>query len=106
MSVATLLYNATQFTLGEASEDIVEVVQAIAAGLPSLGYTGVEVSSTVQIAGNVHGFKGSFLLGVAYLPLGDRSFWQLIACGGDGALPDADAQIAEVVNLINRLTSL
>ena len=37
-------------TLSEASEDIGEVIQAIAQELPTLGYTGV------QLAEDLHGF--------------------------------------------------
>jgi hypothetical protein len=54
----------------------------------------------------VHGFKDSFVLGIRCLPIGDRTFWQVIACGGEGHVADADAQIDEVSNLILNLAFL
>ena len=84
MGMATLWWSWSQYTLSEASEDIGEVIQAIAQELPSLRYTGV------QLAEDLHGFKGAFLLAVVYLYIGGRNFWQVAACRVNGAkVPNA-----------------
>jgi hypothetical protein len=59
--MATLWWEWDKYTLSDPNEDIGEVMRAIAGSLPGLGYTGV------QVAEDVHGFKGDFLLAVIYL---------------------------------------
>jgi len=98
--MASLWWTFSQYTLSEANEDIGEVYGAIAQGLPTLGYTGV------QRAEDVHGFKGDFILAVVYLYIGGRNFWQGIACGGSGSESEAQAEMNEVQNMINHLTFL
>jgi len=98
--MATLWWNWSQYTLSEANEDIGEVMQAIAQKLPSLGYTGV------RVAGDVHGFKGDFILAVVYLHIGGRNFWQVIACGGNGTVAAAQADVNEVSQMISKLAFL
>lgn len=98
--MASLWWRSSQYTLSEANEDIGEVYGAIANGLPSLGYTGV------QHAGDVHGFKGHFVLAVQYLYIGNRNFWQVVACGGDGDQAEAESYMNEVINMINHFTWL
>ena len=79
--MATLWWTSTHYTLSSALQNVGELKQVIGQKLPSLGYTGV------QVAGDVHGFKGQFLLAVQYLPIGGSNFWQVVAAGGDGASP-------------------
>jgi hypothetical protein len=98
--MASLWWNWSQYTLSDAAEDIGEVYQGIAQGLPGLGYSGV------QVASDVHGFKGNFILAVVYLYIGDRNFWQVVACGGDGDEAEAQADINGVIQLINGLEFL
>jgi hypothetical protein len=98
--MATLWWEWDKYTLSDANEDIGEVMQAIAGSLPGLGYTGV------QVAEDVHGFKGDFLLAVTYLFIGGRDFWQVVACGGSGTVTEAQAEIQGVENMIKHLTFL
>lgn len=98
--MASLWWNWSQYTLSDAAEDIGEVYEGIANGLPGLGYTGV------QAAEDVHGFKGNFLLAVVYLYISDRNFWQVIACGGDGSEAEAQSDINEVIQMINNFAFL
>ena len=98
--MASLWWNWSQYTLSDAAEDIGEVYQGIAQGLSGRGYTGV------QVASDVHGFKGNFLVAVVYLYIGGRNFWQVIACGGDGSEAEAQGDIQEVIQIINSLTFL
>jgi len=98
--MATLWWNWTRYTLSPASEDIGEVKQAIAQGLPGLGYTGVQVGE------DVHGFKGEFILAVTYLEISGREFWQVIACGGNGTVAEAQAEVNEVAQLVRGLAFL
>jgi len=86
MGMATLWWSWSQYTLSEASEDIGEVIQAIAQELPSLRYT------SVQLAEDLHGFKGDFLLAVVYLYIGGRNFWQVAACRVNGTVAEAQAK--------------
>ena len=92
---ASLWWKSSLYTLSEAYEDIGEVYEAIANKLPGLGYT------SVQHAGDVHGFKGRYLLAVSYLYISDRNFWQVVACGGYGDQAEAEAYMNEVINMIN-----
>jgi hypothetical protein len=46
-------------------------------GLPSLGYTGIEV------AGDVHGTKTGVIVAVAYLQISGNEYWQVVNCAGD-----------------------
>lgn len=92
---ASLWWRSSLYTLSEAYEDIGEVYGAIANKLPGLGYT------SVQHAGDVHGFKGRYLLAVSYLYISDRNFWQVVACGGYGDQAEAEAYMNEVINMIN-----
>ncbi len=85
-AMGALWWRWSQYTLSPANEDIGEVMNAIAQGLPNLGYSGV------QVAADVHGSKGDFLLAVLYLYIGERKFWQIVACGGDGSQAEAEGR--------------
>ena len=99
--MASLWWSSSRYTLSQAAEDIGEVLQGIEQGLPGLGYTGV------QLAQDVHGFKGHYILAVQYLFIANRDFWQVIACGGNGGTEaEAQSYMQEVRNLINKLTFL
>jgi hypothetical protein len=100
MTMAALWWDWSRYTLSAAAGDIGEVYAAIAQQLPGLGYAGV------QVAEDVHGLKGDFLLAVVYLYISDRSFWQVVACGGNGSQNEAQAEIAEVKNMIANLLFL
>jgi len=99
--MASLFFRSSQFTLSEAADDIGEMYSAIADGLSNAGYTGV------QHAEDVHGFKGNFIVAVVYLLIGNRNFWQVIACGGNGGSEaEAQADLDEVQNIINNVNFL
>jgi hypothetical protein len=96
----SLWWNWSQYTLSPAAGDIGEVYEGIAQGLITLGYTGV------QQAADVHGVKGDFIIAVTYLPISGQNFWQVMACGGDGAEAEAQAELNEVQNVINNMKFL
>jgi hypothetical protein len=98
--MATLWWSWNQYNLSPAAGDIGAVMSSIASGLPSLGYTGIEQGA------DVHGLKGDFLLAVTYLPISGSNFWQVVVAGGDGAVADAQAEVTEVINMINNFAWL
>ena len=98
--MAGLWWQWDRYTLSEANEGIGEIYGSIANGLPNLGYAGV------QHGLDVHGSKGSDFLAVLYLYIGNRDFWQVIACSTDGTTEEAQARISEVKNLIKNIHPL
>jgi hypothetical protein len=99
-TMASLWWRWSEYTLSDAAEDIGEVYDGITEGLTSLGYTGV------QHAEDVHGCKGDFILAVVYLYISGQNFWQVMACGGSGTESEAQTELSEVQNMINKLTFL
>ena len=77
--MTTFSFRTDPFTLSQASEDIGEIYQQIAAKLPTLGFTEVNNEADHIFAKNGAGT----LLDVFYLFNGGRSFWQVVACAGD-----------------------
>jgi hypothetical protein len=99
--MASLWWDWSEYTLSQAAQDIGDVKQAIAQGLPRLGYSGV------ALAADVHGVKGDFIVAVVYLLIGGRNFWQVIACGGNGGTQaEAQAEINEVKKMISQFKFL
>jgi hypothetical protein len=98
--MATLWWAWTQHTLSDAAADIGEVKAAIAANLPRLGYTDI-----VNTEG-LHGAKADFHLAVVFLGVGGRDFWQMVACGGNGPVPGAEAEVTQVQEMIANLRLL
>ena len=98
--MATLWWNWTHYTVSPAAGNIGTVKEVIANKLPTLGY------AAVGNAADVHGLKGDFLLAIAYLPISGSTFWQVIACGGNGPVAEAQAEIAEVQKMISGLKFL
>jgi hypothetical protein len=98
--MATLWWAWTQHTLSDTATDIGEVKAAIAANLPRLGYT--DIVNT----GDLHGAKADFHLAVVFLGVGGRDFWQMVACGGNGPVPGAEAEVAQVQEMIANLRLL
>jgi hypothetical protein len=95
--MATLWWAWDKFTLSEPARDIREVKAAIAARLPELGYTSVASAETVQ------GAKEEYFLAVIFLCVGGRNFWQGVACGGNGPVPNAKAEVKQVRQMIATL---
>lgn len=102
--MATLWWDFRRFSLSEVLGSIGPVRLSIASKLSDLGYKGVEMGE--DIAGDVHGFKGDFILAVRFLPVGGRDYWQGIACGGSGTVDGARAEVNEVAAMIEGLTWL
>ena len=99
--MATLWWSWSRYRVPiEASITIGDVKQSVAAGLSGLHYTGV------QHGADVHGFKGAFVLAVAYLEISGPDFWQVVACGGNGTVADAQAEVNEVTKMISELKFL
>jgi len=96
----TLWWSWSEFTLPDAAEDIGDVYSGIAQGLSAAGYT------SVKVAEDVHGVKGDFIVAVIYLFISNKNFWQVIACGGDGSVADAQAEVNEVQTIISQITYL
>jgi len=95
--IDSLYWQWGQYSLSPAAEDIGDVMESIAQGMPGLGYSGV------QVAADVHGYKGNFFVAVTFLYISGREFWQVIACGGSGAQAEAQADIAGMDKLISGL---
>nr|WP_321986698.1 hypothetical protein [uncultured Lichenicoccus sp.] len=98
--MTTLSFRTAPFTLSAASEDIGEIYQQVAAGLPHLGFTNVRNEPD-----HVFAESDATLLDVFFLFNGVRSFWQVIACAGevgatnDQVLDQVQAMIAGFSNL-------
>jgi hypothetical protein len=92
-------WSRNRFPIGP-NLNIGDVRRAVAEGLFQLGYTGV------QSGGDAHGFKGGFVLAVAYLEISGPDFWQVVACGGNGTVADAQAEVNEVTKMISELKFL
>src|SRR4051794_11393119 len=95
-----LWWNFSQYVLGQAFDNIEELQLAIANNLPGLGYTGVQ-NSALGLGGN----KDGLYLGVMYLLISGREYWQVIACGGTGTEAQAQADLETVGAMINTLGS-
>jgi hypothetical protein len=98
--MAALWWDWKQFELSEAAEDIGEMYEGIAQGLERAGYTGVAKAE------DVHGFKGDFIAAVVYLFISGRTFWQVIAVGGDGSAAEGQGELAQVQTVINQVEFL
>lgn len=88
--MATLWWAWDEYTLSDAAADIGEVKSAIAANLRALGYSDVADNE------DVHGAKGDLFLAVVFLCIGGRKFWQAVACGGNGPVPGAKAEVRKI----------
>ena len=88
------------FTLSAASEDIGEIYQQIALGLPKLGFTNVNNET-----GHVFGEHDGTVLDVLYLFMGGRQFWQVVLCAGDQQATN-DQLMDEVRTMIGNFSNL
>jgi hypothetical protein len=98
--MTTLSFRTVPYTLSSASEDIGETYEAIAAGLPGLGFTNIK-----NEIDHVFGVNGDSLLDVFYLFNGGRSFWQVVVCSGNAQATN-DQLMDQVIAMIARLGSL
>jgi len=63
---------------GKTVDDVKNLVATnVYYGLPSLGYTGIEVGA------DVHGVNGGVIVAVTYLHIGGPEYWQVVNCAGD-----------------------
>jgi hypothetical protein len=63
---------------GKTVDDVKNLVATnVYYGLPSLGYTDIEVGA------DVHGVKGGVIVAVTYLQIGGQEYWQVVSCAGD-----------------------
>ena len=101
--MAELYWSWTQYELPDAAEDVGDVMLACESSLQSLGYEGVAVSA------DVHGYKPGIDLfaAIVFLEIGSgRTFWQVVAVGGDADEADAQAELAQIEEMIATLVFL
>jgi hypothetical protein len=95
----SLCWNWSKYTLNAGTEKIEAVMGAIAEALARLGYTDILEGK------DIGGVRDDFVLAVVYLPVEDRTFFQVIGCGGSGDKAEAEANINEVLEMIGELAT-
>jgi hypothetical protein len=100
--MAELYWNWKTFELSEAADGIGEMYDGLAQQMQQAGW------QNVQHQADVHGYKPGIDLfaAVLYLPIAGREFWQIIAVGGDANQQQAQQEIQEIQQLINRVLFL
>jgi len=75
-----LWWEWSKYTLpsGKTVDDVKNLVATNASyGLPSLGYTDIEVTA------DVHGLKKGVIVAVVYLQISGPDYWQVVSCAGE-----------------------
>ena len=75
-----LWWKWSKYTLpsGKTVDDVKNLIATNTSyGLPSLGYTDIEVAE------DVHGLKKSVIVAVVYLQISGQDYWQVVNCAGD-----------------------
>ena len=101
--MAELYWAWQHYEMSEASEDIGEVYGALAQEMQAQGW------KDVQHQQDVHGYKAGIDLfaSVVFLPIGGRTFWQVIAVGGGSAtVEQAQQEIQQLQSIIGHLAFL
>ena len=100
--MAELYWNWKEFQLSEAADDIGEMYDGIAQQMTDAGWSGVQHQQ------DVHGYKSGIDLfaAVLYLPISGRGFWQVIAVGGDATGQQAQQELQQIQQLIDKVVFL